>query len=60
MLSEKKSQLDFVFELQIPDKELAKRITGRRVHTASGRVYNVFFDPPKVEGIDDITGEPLV
>ncbi len=52
--------LDAVVEISVPDEELVRRITGRRVHPGSGRVYHVEFSPPKVEGKDDETGEPLV
>ena len=52
--------IDKVINLQIEDELLVKRITGRLIHPASGRSYNVHFNPPKVEGKDDITGEPLV
>jgi adenylate kinase len=52
--------VDYVLEIDVPDKEIITRISGRRVHPASGRVYHVKFNPPKVEGKDDDTGEPLV
>ena len=52
--------IDHVLELDVPDAEIIARISGRRVHPASGRVYHVKFNPPKVEGKDDRTGEPLV
>lgn len=45
--------------MKVAEDVLVKRITGRRVHLPSGRIYNVFYDPPKVEGKDDVTGEPL-
>lgn len=48
-----------VINLAIDDELLVKRITGRLIHRASGRSYNIYFNPPKVEGKDDITGEPL-
>lgn len=51
--------LDFVVEIQVPDKEIVKRICGRRTHQPSGRVYHVDYHPPLKEGIDDLTGEPL-
>ena len=53
-------EIDRVIELQVPDDEIVKRISGRRVHPASGRVYHVSVNPPKEEGKDDLTGEPLV
>ena len=52
--------IDYVLEIDVPDEEIITRITGRRVHPASGRVYHVKFNPPKVRGKDDVTGEPLV
>jgi adenylate kinase len=44
----------------VPDEEIIRRMSGRRVHLASGRTYHVVFNPPKVEGVDDETGEPLI
>jgi adenylate kinase len=52
--------LDYVLEIGVPDDEIIRRMSGRRVHPASGRTYHVKFNPPKVEGKDDATGEPLV
>ncbi|MDP3560677.1 MAG: adenylate kinase [Legionellaceae bacterium] len=52
--------IDHVVEIAVDDDEIVRRITGRRVHPASGRVYHVVFNPPKVNGLDDETGEPLV
>lgn len=52
--------LDFVVEIRVPDSDLINRLSGRRVHVASGRVYHVEHNPPKVAGLDDVTGEPLV
>jgi adenylate kinase len=52
--------LDAVVEIDVPDAEIIKRMSGRRVHLASGRTYHVMFNPPKSEGIDDVTGEPLI
>jgi adenylate kinase len=49
-----------VVEIAVPDEEIIKRMSGRRVHLASGRTYHVVFNPPKVEGKDDETGEPLI
>jgi len=51
---------DFVLEIEVPDEEIIARMGGRRVHLASGRTYHVKFNPPKVDGRDDVTGEPLV
>ncbi|MBI4740329.1 MAG: adenylate kinase [Betaproteobacteria bacterium] len=53
-------QLDYVVEIDVADEEIIKRMSGRRVHTGSGRTYHVVFNPPKVEGKDDATGEPLI
>ena len=52
--------LDYVVELEVPEESIIERMSGRRVHPASGRSYHVTFNPPKVADIDDITGEPLV
>src|SRR5512146_1557126 len=52
--------IDYVVEVDVPDSEIIKRMSGRRVHPASGRTYHVVFNPPKVEGKDDVTGEELV
>ena len=51
---------DYVIEIDVNDEEIIKRLSGRRVHPESGRTYHVLFNTPKVEGIDDISGEPLV
>ncbi len=53
-------KLDFVVEIDVPQDDIIARMIGRRVHPASGRVYHVTFNPPKVPGQDDETGEPLV
>ena len=50
----------YVVEIEVADSEIIKRMSGRRVHPASGRTYHVVFNPPRVEGKDDITGEALV
>jgi adenylate kinase len=52
--------IDAVVEIDVPDEEIIKRMSGRRVHLASGRTYHVVFNPPKEEGKDDETGEPLI
>jgi len=52
--------IDFVVEIDVADAEIVKRMSGRRVHPASGRTYHVDFNPPKVHGRDDVTGEPLI
>ena len=53
-------QVDAVVEIDVPDQEIINRMSGRRVHLASGRTYHVVFNPPKQEGKDDVTGEPLI
>jgi adenylate kinase len=53
-------RLDVVLEIDVPDDAIIERMSGRRVHPASGRTYHVKFNPPKVEGRDDVTGEPLI
>jgi adenylate kinase len=53
-------ELDYVIEIAVEDEEIIKRMSGRRVHLASGRTYHVIFNPPKQEGIDDATGEALI
>ncbi|MBY0238357.1 MAG: adenylate kinase [Burkholderiaceae bacterium] len=52
--------VDYVLEIAVPDEAIVERMSGRRSHPASGRVYHVKFNPPKVEGKDDVTGEELV
>lgn len=52
--------IDFVIEIEVGDTEILRRMSGRRVHPASGRTYHIDFNPPRVEGKDDVTGEPLV
>lgn len=59
-LSAANVNIDFVVEISVPDDEIVKRLSGRRSHPASGRVYHVVYNPPKVEGLDDETGEPLI
>lgn len=53
-------RIDHVIEIDVDDDEIIKRMSGRRVHLSSGRTYHVVFNPPEQEGIDDVTGEPLV
>ena len=55
-----KVSVDAVVEIDVDDEEIIRRMSGRRVHVASGRTYHVVFNPPKVEGVDDETGEPLI
>lgn len=52
--------IDYVVEIDVPDEEIIKRLSGRRVHLSSGRTYHVEFNPPKVAGKDDVTGEDLI
>ena len=52
--------IDYVLEIDVPDSAIIERMSGRRVHPASGRTYHTKFNPPKVEGKDDVTGEDLV
>ena len=52
--------IDYVLEIDVADSEIIERMSGRRVHPASGRTYHLKFNPPKVEGRDDVTGEDLI
>lgn len=52
--------IDFVLEIDVADSEIVERMSGRRVHPASGRTYHLVFNPPKIEGRDDVTGEDLI
>lgn len=52
-------ELDCVLEIAVDDEEIVKRLSGRRVHPGSGRVYHVEYNPPEKPGVDDETGEPL-
>jgi adenylate kinase len=51
--------IDHVIEIHVDDEEIVKRMSGRRVHEPSGRVYHVLYNPPKQQGVDDVTGEEL-
>ena len=53
-------KLDYVLEIDVPFSDIIERMSGRRSHPASGRTYHLKFNPPKIEGKDDLTGEPLV
>lgn len=53
-------KIDYVLEIEVPFEDIVERMSGRRSHPASGRTYHIKFNPPKVEGKDDLTGEPLV
>jgi adenylate kinase len=59
-LRENKIYLDYIIEISVPDEELIRRLSGRRIHPGSGRTYHLIYNPPKVAGVDDITGEPLI
>jgi adenylate kinase len=60
LFKDNESAIDCVINLKVDDELLVKRITGRLIHPPSGRSYNIFFNPPKEEGKDDVTGEALV
>lgn len=53
-------RVDVVLEITVPDTDIIERMSGRRVHVASGRTYHVRFNPPKVDGRDDVSGDPLI
>ncbi|MDA1370480.1 MAG: adenylate kinase [Proteobacteria bacterium] len=53
-------EIDVILEIEVPDDEIVKRLSGRRVHLDSGRVYHAEFNPPKLENRDDVTGEELI
>jgi adenylate kinase len=53
-------KVDTVLEIAVPDADIIERMSGRRVHVASGRTYHIRFNPPKAEGRDDVTGDPLI
>ena len=59
-LKTEKVPVDAVVEIDVEDDEIIRRMSGRRVHLASGRTYHIVFNPPKVEGKDDVTGEALI
>ncbi len=52
--------VDYVVEIDVPDEEIVKRMSGRHVHLPSGRTYHVLYNPPRSEGLDDVTGEALI
>lgn len=54
------TDIDFVIEIDVPEEEIIMRLSGRRIHPASGRIYHIHTNPPRVEGRDDPTGEPLI
>ncbi len=53
-------KIDYVVEIAVDDEEIVHRLSGRRVHQSSGRVYHIDYNPPKIPNIDDVTGEPLI
>jgi adenylate kinase len=53
-------KIDYVVEIDVPEDIIVKRLSGRRVHVPSGRTYHIDFQPPHAQGVDDITGEPLI
>ncbi len=59
-MKDAKVKIDAVLEITVPDADIIERMSGRRVHVASGRTYHVKFNPPKAQGKDDLTGEPLI
>ena len=59
-LKESGVKIDYVLEFDVPDEVIVERMSGRRVHQASGRSYHIVYNPPKVEGKDDMTGEDLI
>ena len=59
-LIERNINIDAVVEIDVPDQDIIDRMSGRRMHPASGRNYHVIYNPPKIEGKDDITGEDLI
>ena len=59
-LRENQINLHYLIMIDVPDAELVKRLSGRRIHPPSGRVYHLIFHPPAIDGKDDITGEPLI
>ena len=59
-MRENNIDVDYVVEINVDDTEIIKRMSGRRAHLASGRTYHIEYNPPKQDGIDDVTGEPLV
>ena len=59
-IRQQKIPLDFVIEIDVSDEEIVKRLSGRRIHQPSGRTYHMIYNPPKVDSVDDITGEPLI
>jgi len=59
-LEERQIFIDIVIEISVPDEDIINRMSGRRMHPGSGRNYHILYNPPKIEGKDDISGEPLI
>jgi adenylate kinase len=57
---QKLTDIDFVIDIDVPAEEVVQRLSGRRIHPSSGRIYHVHSQPPRVDGKDDVTGEPLI
>ena len=53
-------KIDIVIEINVPDEKIIERLSGRRIHPESGRIYHIKYNPPKKDGVDDITGDPLI
>lgn len=60
LLEKKNLSIERVLEFQVDEEKLLERIEGRRIHLASGRSYHLKFNPPQIDGVDDVTGEPLI
>lgn len=60
MLQERHAPLDFIIQMTVPEEEIVNRLSGRRIHPSSGRVYHLLHNPPKKAGFDDVTDEPLI
>ena len=60
LLNNLNQTLDIVVVIDVPDNSIVKRMSGRRLHPSSGRIYHIIYDPPKKEGYDDVTGEELI
>lgn len=52
--------IDYVIDIDVPEDEVVKRLSGRRIHPSSGRIYHIVFNPPKAPNLDDVSGEPLI
>ncbi len=60
ILHQNHTPLDFVIQITVPEEEIIKRLSGRRIHPASGRVYHIAYNPPQERDLDDVTKEPLI